>query len=451
MGELGGTVEYLYWSVRRTGRFIEDNNLAAPQVSRTITSPALGWLPTLSRTASSTGSLRPQIARTIEKALGQIAVTRFNAPGPIQYAQDTSTVVFGEFRTFHVELERQPALMFTAVDYDKKDRGSVAVCLYGSMDNFPEYVQAAGPGFRSGWVSSSAPAVFNFIKSQGKQFDDPYFEAEDMAVEALGIADGQGLSGAFTREHTALGVDRPWQRAFTYGDVPNAQWLARIYLDVDLLATGDGRVDGFRRVLIGAPLWIRTPDPQAVRLYASTDSVDVVEARRVRAKRGGARAGKVAPRPRTDREEDASEITLAEIDEEEAGEQDSEERTIAIPYRVYGTLKVGFAKGEADELIREVADAPADDRVDHLGDPFGLVFAWVWNKDKDEAMMLLSDYLAELRLHHLLADKINPPIRLDEVLSGLEPALPPGFADYDEVVTKARRELRRYYGADPNA
>ena len=38
MGEPGGTVEYLYWSARRTGRFVEDNNLAAQQVTRTITS-----------------------------------------------------------------------------------------------------------------------------------------------------------------------------------------------------------------------------------------------------------------------------------------------------------------------------------------------------------------------------------------------------------------------------
>jgi hypothetical protein len=32
MSELGGIVEYLYWPVRRTGRFIEDNNLVVPQL-----------------------------------------------------------------------------------------------------------------------------------------------------------------------------------------------------------------------------------------------------------------------------------------------------------------------------------------------------------------------------------------------------------------------------------
>jgi hypothetical protein len=452
MGELGGTVEYLYWSARRTGRFVEDNNLAAQQVAWTIATPALRWLPSLSRTATSSGSLRPQVARTIERALGQIAVTRFNAPGPIKYAKGTSSVAFGEFKTWMVKPERQPAVMFTAVDYDRRDRGSVAVCLFGSMDNFPEYVQQAGPGFRDGWVSSAAPAVFNFIESHGEQFDDPYFEEGDMAVEALRIADGQGLSEAFTSEHDALGTDRPWQRAFTYGAVPKAQWLAQIYLDVDLLATDNGREDGFRRVLIGVPLWIRTPDPQAVKLYAMSDSADVVEARRIRVKRGGARAEKDSPRASTDRAGGTSGVAVVvQEEEEEPQKAASEGRTITLPYRVYGTLKAGFVKGEADWVMREVVDMPADDRVFHLGDPFGRVFAWVWNDDKDVAMILLSDYLAELREGHLLAEKIDPPIRLDEVLRGLRLALPFGFSDYDEVVTKARREVRRYYGADPNA
>lgn len=199
IGELGGTVQYLYWSSRRTARFLEDNNIGDRQVTRTFTTPAIGWLPTLSQTATSSGSLRPQVAKVIERALGQIAVTRFNAPGPIRYAKGTSTVVFGEFKAWQAEPERQPALMFTAVDYDRKDRQSVAICLFGSMDNFPDYIQSAGPGSRDGWVSSGAPAVYDFLRSHGKQLPNPYFSADELAIDALGIADGQGLSGIIYR------------------------------------------------------------------------------------------------------------------------------------------------------------------------------------------------------------------------------------------------------------
>jgi len=75
----------------------------------------------------------------------------------------------------------------------------------------------------------------------------------------------------------------------------------------------------------------------------------------------------------------------------------------------------------------------------------------VWSRSKDQAMILLADYLGELRECHLLADQIDPPIRLDEILRGLRLALPFGFSGYNEVVTMARREVRRYYGEDPNA
>jgi hypothetical protein len=153
-GELGETVEYLYGSSRRTGRFLEDNNIAIPQVTQTITSPAPRWLPTFSRSTTSSGSLRPQVAKAIERALGQIAVNRFNAPGPIQYAKGMSNVVFGEFKVYEFGTgrvpPRQPAVMFTAADYNRKDRGSVAICLFGSMDNFPEHVQSTGPGWDGG-------------------------------------------------------------------------------------------------------------------------------------------------------------------------------------------------------------------------------------------------------------------------------------------------------------
>jgi hypothetical protein len=50
-----------------------------------------------------------------------------------------------------------------------------------------------------------------------------------------------------------------------------------------------------------------------------------------------------------------------------------------------------------------------------------------------------------------LSYEIDPPIRLDEVLVGLRLALPWGFDDYNEVVTMARRDVRRYMGSDPNA
>jgi hypothetical protein len=269
MAELGGVVEYLYWSDRRTGRFLEDNGLSIPQVAHTVTAPSFRWLLGFSRTATSQGTLRDQKARKIEDALGAIAVTRFDGPSPIKYAKGISAVVFGEFISL-LHPPRQPAVIFTLMDYNKHDRDSVAVCLYGSMDNFPEYVQSAGPcndgNTKGGWVSSSAQTVFHFIRSHGQVFDGPIGPVE-MALDALQIAGEQGIY----KGEVGLGIDRPWERAFTYGDAQRAEWLAQIYLDVDLETDYGERVNGFRRVLVGAPLWIRTPRPRAIRLYATCD------------------------------------------------------------------------------------------------------------------------------------------------------------------------------------
>jgi hypothetical protein len=379
--------------------------------------------------------------------LGPIAVKRFNAPGRIKYAKGTSRVAFGEFKTWKVRPARQPAVMFTAVDYDKNDRGSVAICLYGSMDNFLEYVQAAGPGFRDGWFSSSAPEVYNFIKSHGEQFDAPYFDEADMAIQALLIADGQGLSGIFTGgEHdNAIGFDRPWQRAFTYGDATGAEWLAQIYIDVDLAATDYGRVDGFRRILVGAPLWIRTRSPQAVDLYARSSTPHVVKDRRIRAKWGN-RIEENPLRSSADRSLGSTRFAVSEFREEPQVAASNLMDMISVPRSIYAPPRTGFVEAEADYVKREIAEMSAEERILPIGTLFGRVFAWVWNRDHDDAIMMLADFLRQL-----MGGEVDPPIRLDEVLGDLRSALPRDFSDYDEVVTKARREVRNYLGVDPNA
>jgi hypothetical protein len=275
MGELGGTVEYLYWSTRRTSRFMEDNSLSVQAVTRTFTSPALGWLPTFSRSTTSESGTRPQIAEAIEGALGRIAVAKFNAPGPIQYAKGTSTVVFGDFMGATSQQDERPAVMFIIVDYSRRYRESVAVCLFGSMDNFLEYIRESGPLTAEGWTSSAARSVFKYLKSQGRDIEGygllDLDTPGDMAFAALQIAHDQGTyKGAW---ECTYGLDRPWERSYTYGDAVEAQRLAQIYLDMtreeiyldmireDVEAGFEAGFDmesfseaiPYRRVLIGAP------------------------------------------------------------------------------------------------------------------------------------------------------------------------------------------------------
>jgi hypothetical protein len=280
MGELGGTVEYLYWSERRTGRFMEDNSLAIQPVTRTFTSPSFGWLPTFSRSRTSGSGTRPQIAKVVEDALGQRAVAKFDAPGPIEYAKGTSVVVFGDFMGTASPQEDRPAVMFTTVDYSQRHRDSVAVCLFGSVDNFPEYIKETGPCTDWGWSSSAARSVFRFLRSHGRELDNPPFPDTPgkMAAEALQIACAQGTYRL--AQECTYDMNRPWERSYTYGDAREAQWLAQIYVDMrreDFQAEGIDIEDYAHdipvgRVLVGAPLWIRTPGPRAIRMYAYCDS-----------------------------------------------------------------------------------------------------------------------------------------------------------------------------------
>jgi hypothetical protein len=280
MGELGGTVEYLYWSARRTSRFMEDNGLSVQPVTHTLTSPAVGWLPTFSRSETSASGTRPQIAKAIENVLGQIAVTRFDAPGPIQYAKGTNLVVFSEFMHAVSPRENQPTVIFTMADYSRRNRESVAICLFGSMDNYPEYIQDAGPNVKHGWSSSAAPTVFNFIKSHGGDLGRPPHGGTpgEIAADALQICHSQG-----GHVRNSYGMHNPWMRAYTYGDAREAHWLAQIYLDMrreEIEAEGINLNDyaynfPVSRILVGTPLWIRTPKPRSVRLYADCDDLEM--------------------------------------------------------------------------------------------------------------------------------------------------------------------------------
>ena len=80
-----------------------------------------------------------------------------------------------------------------------------------------------------------------------------------MAIEALKIAKTQGL--------TYESGDRveAWLRGHTYGDLLDAEWFAEVFLDISF----DGCThDGCNRVLVGAPLWIRTPSLRSIRMYS---------------------------------------------------------------------------------------------------------------------------------------------------------------------------------------
>jgi hypothetical protein len=414
--------KYPYFSDGRTSRYLSDNGITIPHTALTFTSPSLSGLPTISRTTTDVGdSGRAKIAKIIEKDLGSRAVTRFNVPRPIGYARGSHRLIFGEFRTLPEVPPRKPALLWTAADYDADDRHSVAICLFGSMNNFTEYIQGAPQASTNHWSSSSAPSVLGFLRSRGKVFDN-YANTEDrMAMEALHIAVTQRSLGLVS------------------GYADPADWLAELYLDVDLTRspeTGNKRWGSYRRILVGAPLWIRATHPGAIRLYADQEPPPD----------WALPEGWATRRPGT-----------AFTANQRAGNDQGRQlpaRQVALPIETFNDLVTGFIHGRADSALREEINQQADGRctLRHLGDPLGRVFAWIWRYDSDRAMLFLADYLAAIRLQHDQRRMPGSPPRLTDILNALRPALPYDLQDsYPAVIAKAREEVLRYYGKDPDA
>ncbi|MQA16821.1 MAG: hypothetical protein GEV09_22605 [Pseudonocardiaceae bacterium] len=117
---------------------------------------------------------------------------------------------------------------------------------------------------------------------------------------------------------------------------------------------------------------------------------------------------------------------------------------VTVPRRVYNSLKAGLVAGTVDDVLHTVLRDPSN-RTLHPGDGFGRVVAWVWERDRDEAVLLLADYLAGLREHHERAGDLGPRVRLDEMLAGLQLALPGGFTDGVQLADYTRRTIRGYY------
>ncbi len=106
--------------------------------------------------------------------------------------------------------------------------------------------------------------VCEFVRSRCAAAETPWGATAALVGEVLRIATRQGEEEGYGDVR-----DRPWRRGFTYGHVGEVgEWFAEVYLDVpagDLPRPEDAA--GYDRVVVGAPLWVRTPSLRALTLY----------------------------------------------------------------------------------------------------------------------------------------------------------------------------------------
>jgi hypothetical protein len=264
MGELGVVRTYAYWSDRRIRDIASANDIALERrvswKAKIVSIPFVGGLEFAQEACT---PVRAEVARRIETAIGDVAVQDFATPPEVTFAKGVGHI---EFAQFGGGLEKQRGMvMHTSTRSSTGAR--VDVCLFGSLENTADYV-GGSDNPPTGWSSSANRTIARFIRSRGtinnSQWDDP----ESLSVEALKIATEQGVTGTWN-DHE----NKPWTRGFTLGHVTESEWFAQIYSDVVLdkdrwTFDDDGGISPeVERILIGAPLWVRTPGAHAVTRY----------------------------------------------------------------------------------------------------------------------------------------------------------------------------------------
>ncbi|MGW5667081.1 hypothetical protein [Micromonospora sp. NPDC003776] len=255
MGERGDSVRYAYWSDRRVRSIAVDDGINIDP--RWKTKIALFKIPLLQtgidlerepRTLH-----RKEVAGRIERAIGDLAVEDFVTPPPVRYARGIGRVEFS-----HFVCEEQDRVVL-GVRTVASDGTRVAICLFGSRDNVAGFMGPHDP-VASGWSSSAMWSIMRWLAERcaasSLRHDDP----QSISVEAMKIAFDQG----FTRDSREA-TDQPWSRGYTFGDAADAEWFAEIYSDVVLDMDRWSLDEPVDRILVGAPLWVRTPRAAARR------------------------------------------------------------------------------------------------------------------------------------------------------------------------------------------
>jgi hypothetical protein len=246
---------YAYWSDRRIRQIAVDNDIALERRLRWTSKVRVPFIGELGIDEEGRSLRRNEIARKIEEAIGELAVADFVTPPAIRFAKGIGQISFSQIAG--VSTVNKGIVAHTSVG--SSDGHRVEVCMFGSMDNMAGYV-GAHDRTADGWVSSAAPAVEEFVKSRGTINQSQWDDDEAIAVEALKIATEQGITPDSE-------PGKPWTRGFTLSHADDSEWFAEIYRDVVLDKDRwdlDKPVD---RVMIGAPLWIRTPGTQSITRY----------------------------------------------------------------------------------------------------------------------------------------------------------------------------------------
>ncbi|GHD97324.1 hypothetical protein GCM10010508_69390 [Streptomyces naganishii JCM 4654] len=272
---------YVYWSQRLVTEVIDDNGVRLdPRIKPALNLGLAGNGVSLAGRDQENTTF--DIAEKLKKKLRKSIITDFSTLASGKLVQGSGHAEVAEFQTWGYpqhRLQQRTAVIHTqAVTRE----GRVDLCLFGSLKNLRGFAVPEEDSV-GGWTSSAAPMIEEFIALRGAEVSTRTgrefpFDEEQLAVEILKVALSQGI---YTDPADHLG--RPETRAYTLLGFDATEYVALVYRDV-VLTPGrwDFRVEpeleGVRRILIGAPLWMRTTRQDSIRRYFGENRVVIPRA-----------------------------------------------------------------------------------------------------------------------------------------------------------------------------
>jgi hypothetical protein len=244
MGERGDFTRYSYWSDRRVRSIAEDGGIDLSPRWRSRLAVSVPMLNSAVEFEREPRALyRNEIADRIERAIGDIAVEDFATPPKVRFAKGVGQVEF----THLVGCE--PPRVVLGVRSVASDGTRVAVCLFGSRDNLAGFVGTETHYVGGGRATSSGSSISSWLVSGFSKDKAGPVNPQAVSFEAVDVAFGTGRASRRDRE-------RP---EYTFDEMADLEWFAEIYSDVLLDRGRWVEAASADRVLIGAPLWVRTP------------------------------------------------------------------------------------------------------------------------------------------------------------------------------------------------
>jgi hypothetical protein len=247
MGELGTICRYEYWSDRRIRSIATDNGIDLSRRWRFgVKTPAFGLLPQAELTDSRTALQRNQIALKLENAIGQLAVEDFVTPAAATFVKGCGELTFAQYTRWYKPRKEKREAIIMHTRTTSSDGTRVEVCFFASVENCADYLTSSRAEVPM-WSSSSTRSIEQFIANHGTKPDLVYKDDESMAVEILRTINNQGMTSRYVIKR-----------------LPSAEWFAEVYRDVELdkerwnLRPGEDLPEPVDRIVIGAPLWVRS-------------------------------------------------------------------------------------------------------------------------------------------------------------------------------------------------